>query len=169
MTLSIFRFTGSNILVIYNLARACARPPVWREKDDLLCSVPGIGEQISLTLLAYLPELGTINRRQIAALVGVAPFNRDSATLRGKRTVWGGRARVRTALYMGAMVASRFNPVIRNFSSVCYLWQAEKVGPDSLHAQAAGDPELHAKERLVLEPCGYQVRGTFPLTFKTVA
>ena len=67
------------------------------------------------TLLAYLPELGTLNRRQIAALVGVAPFNRDSGTLRGKRTVWGGRARVRTALYMGAMVASRFNPVIRDF------------------------------------------------------
>ena len=67
------------------------------------------------TLLAYLPELGTLNRRQIAALVGVAPFNRDSGTLRGKRTVWGGRARVRTALYMGTMVASRFNPVIRDF------------------------------------------------------
>ena len=78
-------------------------------------SVPGIGDQISLALMAYLPELGTLNRRQIATLVGVAPFNRDSGTLRGKRTVWGGRARVRTALYMGAMVASRFNPVIRDF------------------------------------------------------
>ena len=66
-------------------------------------------------LLAYLPELGTLDRRQIAALVGVAPFNRDSGTLRGKRTVWGGRARVRAALYMGALVASRFNPVIRDF------------------------------------------------------
>ena len=65
-----------------------------------------VGNQISISLLAYLPELGTLNRRQIAALVGVAPFNRDSGTLRGKRTVWGGRARVRTALYMGAMVAS---------------------------------------------------------------
>ena len=78
-------------------------------------SVPGIGDQISLALMAYLPELGTLNRRQIATLVGVAPFNRDSGTLRGKRTVWGGRAGVRTALYMGAMVASRFNPVIRDF------------------------------------------------------
>ena len=86
-----------------------------QELDDLLRSVPGIGNQISLTLLAYLPELGTLNRRQIAALVGVAPFNRDSGTLRGKRTVWVGRARVRTALYMGAMVACRFNPVIRDF------------------------------------------------------
>ncbi|MCY4558856.1 MAG: IS110 family transposase [Chloroflexi bacterium] len=97
------------------LRETLRQSPVWREKDDLLRSVPGIGEQISLTLLAYLPELGTLNRRQIAALVGVAPFNRDSGTLRGKRTVWGGRAGVRTALYMGAMVASRHNPVIRDF------------------------------------------------------
>ena len=97
------------------LRQTLRQSPVWREKDDLLRSVPGSGNQISLTLLAYLPELGTLNRRQIAALVGVAPFNRDSGTLRGKRTVWGGRARVRTALYMGALVASRFNPVIRDF------------------------------------------------------
>ena len=74
-----------------------------------------MGEQLSLTLLAYLPELGTLDRRQIAALVGVAPFNRDSGTLRGKLTVWGGRARVRGALYMGALTASRHNPVIRVF------------------------------------------------------
>ena len=66
--------------------------PVWREKDDLLRSEPGIRNHIFLTLLAYLPELGTLNRRQIAALVGVAPFNRDSGTLWGKRTVWGGLA-----------------------------------------------------------------------------
>ena len=97
------------------LRQTLRQSPVWREKDDLLRSVPGIGNQISLTLLAYLSELGTLNRRQIAALVGVAPFNRDSGTLRGKRTVWGGRARVRTVLYMGAMVASRSNPVIRDF------------------------------------------------------
>ena len=69
------------------LRQTLRQSPVWREKDDLLRSVPGIGNQISLTLLAYLPELGTLNRRQIAALVGVAPFNRDSGTLRGKRTV----------------------------------------------------------------------------------
>ena len=101
------------------LRQTLRQSPVWREKDDLLRSVPGIGNQISLTLLAYLPELGALNRRQIAALVGVAPFNRDSGTLRGERTVWGGRARVRTALYMGALVASRFNPVIRDFTSAC--------------------------------------------------
>ena len=89
--------------------------PVWREKDDLLRSVPGVGEQLSLTLLAHLPELGTLNRRQIAALVGVAPFNRDSGTLRGKRTVWGGRSRVRAVLYMGTLSATRCNPTIRDF------------------------------------------------------
>ena len=97
------------------LRQTLHRSPVWREKDDLLRSVPGVGEQISLTLLAHLPELGTLDRRQIAALVGVAPFNRDSGTLRGKRAIWGGRSRVRAALYMGALVASRFNPVIRDF------------------------------------------------------
>ena len=98
-----------------NLRQTLRRSPVWREKDDLLRSVPGVGEQVSLTLLAYLPELGTLDRRQIAALVGVAPFNRDSGTLRGKRSVWGGRARVRAVLYMGALVASRSNPIIRDF------------------------------------------------------
>ena len=97
------------------LRQTLRRSPVWREKDDLLRTVPGVGEQISLTLLANLPELGTLNRRQIAALMGVAPYNRDSGTLRGKRAVWGGRSRVRAVLYMGALVASRHNPAIRDF------------------------------------------------------
>ena len=88
---------------------------VWREKDQFLRSVPRVGNQVSITLLADLPELGTLDRKQIAALVGVAPFSRDSGPHRGKRTVWGGRARVRAALYMGALVASRWNPVIRDF------------------------------------------------------
>ena len=74
-----------------------------------------MGEQLSLSLLAYLPELGTLNRKQIAALVGMAPINRDSGTMRGRRAVWGGRARVRMVLYMGALVASRYNPMIRAF------------------------------------------------------
>ena len=91
------------------LRQTLRRSPVWREQDDLLRTVPGVGEQVSLTLLANLPELGTLNRRQIAALVGVAPYNRDSGTLRGKRS------RVRAVLYMGALVASRHNPVIRDF------------------------------------------------------
>ena len=98
-----------------DLRKTLRSSPIWREKDDLLRSVPGVGEQISLSLLAYLPELGTLGRKQIAALVGVAPFNRDSGPRRGKRSVWGGQARVRAALYMGALTASRFNPVIRDF------------------------------------------------------
>ena len=98
-----------------SLRETLRKSPVWREKDDLLRTVPGVGEQLSLTLLAYLPELGTLDRRQVAALVGVAPFNRDSGTLRGRRTVWGGRARIRAVLYMGALAASRYNPIIRDF------------------------------------------------------
>ena len=89
--------------------------PVWREKDELLRSVPGVGNQVSMTLLADLPELGSIGRKQIAALVGVAPFSRDSGRHRGRHTTWGGRARVRAVLYMGALVAARRNPVIRQF------------------------------------------------------
>ncbi len=76
------------------------RRPLWGEHEDLLRSVPGVGPILSRTLLAELPELGTLNRKQIAALVGVAPFNRDRGTLRGHRSIWGGRAAVRTTLYM---------------------------------------------------------------------
>jgi transposase len=90
--------------------------PLWREREDLLRSVPGIGPTTAFTLLADVPELGALDRKQIAALVGVAPLNRDSGTLRGKRGGWGGRARVRSALYMAALVATRHNPVIR----ACY-------------------------------------------------
>ena len=89
--------------------------PVWRAKEDLLRSVPGVEPIVSRTLLGELPELGQLNRRRIAALVGVAPFACDSGTLRGRRVVWGGRAPVRTALYMSALVATRRNPVIRAF------------------------------------------------------
>ena len=97
------------------LRQTLRQSPVWREKDDLLRTVPGVGPQLSLTLLVHLPELGTLDRKQIAALVGVAPYNRDSGTRRGKRAVWGGRSRVRAVLYMGALVASRHNPAIRDF------------------------------------------------------
>jgi transposase len=89
--------------------------PAWRERDDLLQSVPGVGRVLSLTLLAELPELGRLSRREIAKLVGVAPFSRDSGTQRGRRFVQGGRAAVRAVLYMGALVATRRNAVIRAF------------------------------------------------------
>jgi transposase len=111
-----------------DLAEALRQSPVWREKDELLRSVPGIGPVLTTTLLANLPELGTLTHKQIAALVGVAPLNRDSGTLRGRRTVWGGRARVRTALYMAALVAARFNPVIHAFyRRLCVAGKAKKV------------------------------------------
>lgn len=89
------------------------RSPVWKAKEDLLTSVPGIGLITARTILACLPELGTVSRQSIAALVGVAPINRDSGTMRGKRTTWGGRKVVRSALYMAALVATRYNPILK--------------------------------------------------------
>jgi transposase len=97
------------------LATAIRQSPVWREQDELLQSLPGVGPGLSRTVLAELPELGTLSPKQLAALVGVAPHNRDSGTLRGTRTIWGGRAVVRTALYMAALVAKKWNPVIKAF------------------------------------------------------
>jgi transposase len=89
--------------------------PIWREKEDLLKSVPGVGQILSITLLGALPELGNLTRKQVAALAGVAPFNRDSGKYRGKRTIKGGRARVRASLYMATLTATRFNPIIREY------------------------------------------------------
>ena len=89
--------------------------PIWRESEDLLKSAPGVGNILARTLIADLPELGTLDRKKIAALAGVAPFNRDSGTLRGRRTIWGGRAAIRTTLYMAALAATRHNPVIASF------------------------------------------------------
>jgi transposase len=89
--------------------------PVWQEKANLLASVPGVGKVTAATLLACLPELGDLDRRQIAALAGLAPFNKDSGKFRGRRRIWGGRAAVRAVLYMAIVSAIRFNPVIRDF------------------------------------------------------
>jgi transposase len=115
-------------LINTHLAEAIRQSPVWREKDELLQSVPGVGPVVTSTLLASLPELGMLTNKQIAALVGVAPLNRDSGTLRGRRTVWGGRAQVRAVLYMSAIVAARFNPVIRAFyQRLCRAGKAKKV------------------------------------------
>lgn len=97
------------------LRTSIEKDPGCREKDSFLQSTPGIGPTVSASLVAQLPELGSLNRRQIAALVGVAPLNRDSGLSRGKRITWGGRRRVRAALYMAALAATRFNPVIRSF------------------------------------------------------
>lgn len=92
------------------------KTPLWREKDEILQSAKGVGPVLSSTLLCEVPELGTLNRRQIAALVGVAPFTRDSGKYRGRRMISGGRASVRKALYMATRAAIRFNPVIRSFA-----------------------------------------------------
>ena len=102
--------------------------PMWKDKDELLQSTPGVGPVLAMTLLSGLPELGALNRGEIAALVGVAPFNRDSGTLRGKRKVWGGRGQVRAALYMAALVATRYNPVLRDFyQRLCAAGKPKKV------------------------------------------
>lgn len=101
--------------------------PIWKEKDELLRSVPGVGPNLATTILGELPELGTLNRKQVAALVGVAPLNRDSGTLRGKRTTWGGRQTVRNALYMATLVATRHNPLIKHFyARLCAAGKAKK-------------------------------------------
>jgi transposase len=89
--------------------------PLWRVQDQLLQSVPGVGPTLARTLLGLLPELGQLDRRQIAALVGLAPLARDSGTQRGRRHCWGGRPAIRTVLYMAALVAARWNPVLRPF------------------------------------------------------
>jgi transposase len=98
-----------------DLDEAIKGSQTWRENEALLRSVPGVGPVLAKTLLAELPELGSLTGKQLAALVGVAPLNRDSGILRGKRAVWGGRSGVRAALYMGALVAARRNPTIREF------------------------------------------------------
>ena len=105
---------------------------VWHEEVNLLETIPGIGTQTARHLVALLPELGRFNRGQIAALAGVAPFNRDSGTLRGKRTTWGGRADVRRALYIAALAAITHNPVIRAFYR--RLRDAGKAGKTALVA-----------------------------------
>ncbi len=98
-----------------DLDRMLRNSPLWRETENLLSSVPGVGRVLSCTLIAELPELGRLTRREIAKLAGVAPLNRDSGTMRGKRMIWGGRAQVRAKLYMSALAAIRFNPQLAAF------------------------------------------------------
>ncbi|MFC1965317.1 transposase, partial [Chloroflexota bacterium] len=111
-----------------NLERRISRSPSWLEKDNLLKSVPGVGKVVSSIILIELPEPGRLNRRKIAALVGVAPLNRDSGTMRGRRTVWDGRAKLRAVLYMAALVASWRNPIITAFyQRLVNVGKAKKV------------------------------------------
>ena len=103
------------LLIDGELERVVQESLVWKERASLLMSVPGVGPTLLATRLAELPELEYLDRRRLAALVGVAPLNRDSGTLRGIRTVWGGRSGVRTTLYMATLWATRHNPAIREF------------------------------------------------------
>lgn len=98
-----------------DLSRTVEANNVWKDKIDILQTCKGIGPGNSTTLVCSLPELGTLNRREMAALVGICPYNRDSGTMRGKRTIFGGRASVRAMLYMGTLSAVRYNPVIKAF------------------------------------------------------
>jgi len=98
-----------------DLDKTVRNSPAWREKEDLMRTVPGVGKVLSRTLLSLVPELGALGRKQLAALVGVAPMNQDSGAHRGRRRIWGGRAHVRAVLYMSALVAARYNPSIRAF------------------------------------------------------
>lgn len=106
---------GALVELNHELDETLRASPVWREREKVLRSVPGVGPILALTLLADLPELGTLGHKQLAALVGVAPLNRDSGASHGRRLIWGGRARVRTALYMSALSAVRYNPVLHAF------------------------------------------------------
>lgn len=111
-----------------NLKGRIEESPVQKEKYNLLQSVPGVGPNLASTLVIELPELGSLNCKEIAALVGVAPLNHDSGSKRGKRSTWGGRPQVRTALYMAALVATRFNPVINTlYVRLCTAGKAKKV------------------------------------------
>lgn len=98
-----------------DLNKAIKQSPLWDKQDRIIQSAPGAGPVLSITLLSALPELGRLNRRQIAALVGLAPFNRDSGTMKGRRAIWGGRAEIRAVLYMSTLAAIRSNPVIKAF------------------------------------------------------
>jgi len=110
------------------LRKAIKKSPVWRAKEQLLRTAPGVGAVLSATLVAGLPELGALNRKRIAALVGVAPFNRDSGKYRGKRCIWGGRGSIRAVLYMATLAATRFNPAIRAFYlRLCAAGKEKKV------------------------------------------
>jgi transposase len=140
--------------------------PAWRERDDLYRSTPGVGPVLSATLSADLPELGSVSHKQIAALVGLAPFNQDSGKKRGQRVIWGGRASVRAAHYVATLVATRRNPVIRAFyQRLNRHAQTEEARAYCLHAEPARAPQRHGPTSDFVVCPGYSQR----LTTKTVA
>lgn len=139
------------------LRQAVQKSPLWRTQDDLLQSVPGVGPVISATLMAELPELGRLTRQEVAMLVGVAPLCRDSGGFHGKRVIWGGRASVRSVLYMGILSAVRFNPVLHSFyerllargkpkrvAQVACMRKLLVILNSMARTQTHWDPQLHA-------------------------
>ena len=126
-----------------DIDKAIRDTPAWQADAELLADVPGIGPATLRTLIAELPELGRLTRRKIAALVGLAPINRDSGTLRGRRTIAGGRAAVRAALYMAALVASRKTRSSPPITTTPRRRQNRQAGPRRLHAQAPRHPQRH--------------------------
>lgn len=126
---------------------------LWREKDQLLRSVPGVGDVTSRTLLADLPELGRLSNQQIAALVGVAPMNRDSGKFQGQRVIWGGRASVRNALYMAVVSALVHNPIIHaHYHRLKKLGKASKVAMVACMRKLLVIPNTRLKERQPWQP-----------------
>jgi transposase len=121
--------------------------PVWREKEDLLASVPGIGAITARTLLAELPELGTLDRRRIASLAGLAPFTRQSGQWRGKSMILGGRASVRSALFICAMVASQHNPFLRAFHQRLIAAGKPKMVALIAVARNSSHPQRHSQRQ----------------------
>ncbi len=118
----------------------------WKQKMKLLTSVPGVGEVVATTLISSLPELGELSHKSISYLVGVAPLNRDSGKFRGKRKIWGGRAKVRCVLYMAALVAVRFNPVIKAFyQRLLEKGKLKKVALTAWAAQTLNSVECHGQ------------------------
>ena len=131
--------------------------PAWREKDDLLRSCKGIGPTTSHTMLACLPELGSLSRHRIAALVGIAPFNRDTGKQRGQRHIQGGRSEVRCVLYMATLAAIRSNIVIRAFHKKLIAAGKPQEGCNHrMYAQTTDDPQCDGSQQHSLEPrfCG---------------
>ncbi len=148
-----------------DLRTTLRRSPVWREKDDLLRSVPGVGEQLSLSLLAYLPELGTLDRKQIAALVGVAPFNRDSGPRRGKRQYLGRQnPSAGCALHGSAGRQPIQSGALGLLPTAVGGRKTEEVGADGLYAQVADYTQCDGQDWSALDStCQYT------LTFKAIA
>ena len=149
-----------------DLHRLIESSPLWRAKDQLLQSVPGVGPVASSTLLTHLPELGQLNRKEIASLVGVAPHNRDSGRFRGKRTVWGGRAPVRTVLYMATLAATRYNPVVQAFyTRLCESGKPKKVALTAAMRKLLTILNVMAREQKPWDPSQHQ-KGLCPLTLQ---